>query len=118
MSSIECLRPEMVWVNGEFRRGLEIGIASDGTIHSIEETSDSPTHDRIAVLHIVDLTSNFRPYGTLQLQGAELPNPDPGFTCIIYFFKIIREWDLSSTDRSKDLVWSFSELFAGLTGFV
>ena len=50
MAMLDRIRPEMIWIDGELRRGLEIVIGPDGVIASIDETTGPLTHDRIALL--------------------------------------------------------------------
>ncbi|MBG84292.1 MAG: formimidoylglutamate deiminase [Phycisphaerae bacterium] len=79
MSTLDCIRPEMAWVDGEFRRGLEIGIASDGVICSVEATSESPTHGRIALLPgFVNAHSHAFQRG-LRGRGERFDHPDSNF---------------------------------------
>ena len=48
--SQESIRAALTWIDGDFRRGIEVGIGDDGRIASVSETSEPPTHDRIALL--------------------------------------------------------------------
>ena len=34
MAMLDCIRPELIWIDGELRRGLEIVIGPDGVIAS------------------------------------------------------------------------------------
>lgn len=115
MSFMECLRPEMAWVDGEFRRGLEIGIASDGTIHSIEETSESPTHDRIAVLPgFVNAHSHAFQRG-LRGRGERFDHPDSNFwSWRKAMYELVEEMDRDSMKQIASQ--AFREMrMAGMT---
>ena len=97
MAMLDCIRPEMIWIDGELRRGLEIVIGPDGVIASIDETTGPLTHDRIALLPGFVNAHSHAFQRALRGRGEFFDHPDSNFwSWREAMYELVQEMDRDS----------------------
>ena len=115
MERLRCIRPELIWIDGSFRRGLEITIDSNGVIEMIGESDQIPTHDHVALLPGFVNAHSHAFQRALRGRGEFFDHPDSNFwSWRQAMYRLVEELDATSMKRIA--IQAFREMrMAGMT---
>ena len=103
------IRPELAWVDGELRRGIEIGIDDGGLINRIVESDQPLTHSRTAILPGFVNAHSHAFQRALRGRGERFDRPEEDFwSWREAMYRLVEELDRDSVRRIA--VQAFQEM--------